>query len=315
MSKFLAHKAPSVVFTLFATSVVAFLLPRLAPGNPAVVLAGPDATPDVIAAIRSQLGLNEPLWRQYGHWMAGLFQGNLGQSYILHRPVADLIGSRMTSTLQLAGAATVVMLVVGFVLGVLGGSRRAPLARWVIDGFNTIFLAVPPFLTGLLLILLLGIVWPVLPVSGEVSLFAHPTTGLRYLLLPAIALALPQAAVIARMLQTSMLTTRSEDFVDLAKAKGVPDRRITIRHVLRNSLGSTVVIVGLRVSALLGGTVVVEAIFARNGLGALAVSSVESRDYLVIQVLILMAVFIAVVFQLLSEVVLAGLDPRIRLEG
>ena len=142
-----------------------------------------------------------------------------------------------------------------------------------------------------------------------------PVLGFKFLILPAIALALPQAAIVARLLQTSMLTVRGEDFIDLAKAKGLGPRRITWRHVLRNSLGTAVVALGLQAGNLLAGAIVIEAIFARNGLGQLAVFSVQNRDYLIIQALILGAVVIAVLIQLFSEIVLAGLDPRIRLDA
>jgi peptide/nickel transport system permease protein len=294
--------------------MIAFLLPRLAPGDPAVVLAGADASPETVAAIREQLGLNLSLWEQYFSWMGGLLTGDLGDSFILRRPVSELISARLASTLELALLSTLIMLIVGFTLGILGGSPRSRVARFVLDVFNTIFLATPPFLTGLLLILALGIAWPLLPVSGEVSFLDDPALGLQYLILPAAALALPQAAVIARLLQTSMLTIRSEDFVDLAVLKGVGPRQVTRRHVLRNSVGAAVVVIGIRFGELLGGAIVVESIFARNGLGTLAVTSVQSRDYLVIQVLILGAVFIAVMIQLVSEIVLAALDPRIRLK-
>jgi peptide/nickel transport system permease protein len=313
MIRFLVRKIPSVILVLFISSIAAFILPRLAPGDPAVVLAGPDATPAIVKAIRTQLGLNQPLWTQYIEWISGLFRGNLGNSYILQRPVAELISSRLESTLDLAILATIIMIVVGVVLGTLGGSPRSKISRGLLDVFNTIFLATPPFLTGLLLILLLGIIWPVLPVSGETSFLANPGLSIQFLILPAAALALPQAAVIARLLQTSMRQVRGEDFVDLATAKGVPPGQITRRHVVRNSFGSVVVVIGLRIGELLGGTIVIESIFARNGLGALAVSSVQTRDYTVIQVLVMGAVLIAVVIQLLSEVALASLDPRIRL--
>jgi peptide/nickel transport system permease protein len=136
-----------------------------------------------------------------------------------------------------------------------------------LDVFNTIFVAVPPFLTGLLLILFLGIIFPILPVSGEVPVRENPEIGLQFLILPAIALALPQAGVIARLLQTQMLQVRSEDFVDLAMAKGVSPSAITTKHVLRNSFGNVVVVIGLRIGELLAGAIVVESIFARNGLG------------------------------------------------
>jgi peptide/nickel transport system permease protein len=313
MVRFLLGKLPSFLLVVVACSVIAFLLPRLAPGDPAVVLAGPDASPDTVAGIRTALGLDQPLWAQYGQWIGGVFTGDLGQSYVLQRPVGELILSRLGSTLELAALATIIMIVVGLGLGVLGGSPRNPVARSIVDVFNTVFLATPPFLTGLLLILLLGFAIPILPISGEMSIFTDPALGIQFLILPAVALALPQAAVIARMLQTAMLGIRGEDFVDLAKAKGVPAGLITRRHVIPNSLGAVVVVVGIRIGDLIAGAIVVEAIFARNGLGSLAVSSVQTRDYLVVQALILGAVIIAVVIQLLSEVALAALDPRVRL--
>jgi peptide/nickel transport system permease protein len=300
---------------LLASSILAFILPRLAPGDPAVVLAGPDPSAETVATIRDQLGLDKPLYLQYLDWITGLFRGDLGESYILHRPVAELIGGRIESTVELASLAAIIMLIVGFTLGLLGGGVRSRWVQSVLRVFNTVFLAVPPFLTGLILILFLGILFPVLPVSGEVAFIKDPGIGIQYLILPATALALPQAAVIARLLQTTMNTTRGEDFVDLAIAKGVSPTSVTLRHVARNSLDSAIVAIGIRVGELLGGAIVVEAIFARNGLGQLAVSSVQTRDYLVVQVLILGAVFIAVLTQLLSEIVLSILDPRVRLES
>jgi len=313
MLRFLLNKLPSFALVVIAGSVIAFMLPRLAPGDPAVVMAGPDATPQVVTNIRQAMGLDQPLWTQYFQWIGGALHGDLGQSFVLRRPAAALIGSRLDSTLELAALAAIIMVAVGVGLGVLGGSPRSALARTVVDAFNTVFLATPPFLAGLLLILLLGFAIPVLPISGEMSLLSDPVLGIQFLILPAVALALPQAAVIARMLQTSMLTTRGEDFVDLATAKGVPPFIITRRHVLRNSFGTVVVVIGLRIGELIAGAIVVESIFTRNGLGSLAVTSVQTRDYLVVQALVLGAVMIAVIIQLLSEIALAALDPRVRL--
>jgi peptide/nickel transport system permease protein len=163
------------------------------------------------------------------------------------------------------------------------------------------------------LILVFGVfnVW--LPVSGEVDLLTDPYTGIQFLILPALALALTPAAVVARFIQTEMLAVRNAEFVDLAVAKGASPRRVTFRHILRNSLGSAVVGIGLQAGQVLAGAVIIEAIFARNGLGELAVSSVQSRDFTVLQVLIVGAVFIAVLCQLVTEIILAALDPRIRL--
>lgn len=315
MIRFLAKKLPSVLLVLLVTSVIAFVLPRLAPGDTAAVIAGPDATTEQIEAVRVDLGLDRPLVQQYLDWMGGLLSGDLGQSYQFNRPVAELLGARLESTLELTVAAMALLVVVGVGIGVVGGTARSPLARFGVDATNTFLLAMPPFLAGLLLIILLGIAFPVLPVSGEVAVREDPVIGVQYLLLPAVALAVPTSAGIARLVQSSMANVRQQDFVDLAVAKGVPPWRITVRHVVRNSLGPAVVALGMRFGDMLAGAVVIELIFARNGIGMLAVTSVRNADYNVVQVVILGAVMIAVLVQLLTEIVLATLDPRVRLEA
>jgi peptide/nickel transport system permease protein len=313
MIRYLIRRLPSIVLVLVATSVIAFLLPRLVPGDPAAAVAGPDASPQTIAAIRTQLGLDKPLINQYFHWIGGVFTGDLGQSLQFQRPVSELIGDRLGSTVQLALLAAIFLVIFGIGLGILAGSARSRWARTLVEGTNTGFLAAPPFLVGLLLILLFGVAIRILPTSGEVSVLDNPNFGFQYLLLPALALALPMSAGVARLVQTSMQAIRQEDFVDLAVAKGVPPWRINIRHILRNSLGPAVVAIGIRFGDLLAGAVVIEAIFARNGLGQLAVSGAQSNDYPVMQVLVVGAVFIAVVAQLLTEITLSALDPRVRL--
>lgn len=315
MLRYVFRKIPSILLVLIATSIIAFLLPRLAPGDPAQTIAGPDATRDQVEAIRASLGLNQPLVAQYFTWLFGVLRGSLGTSYIFNRPISDLILSRMESTVELAVLASIFMILIGLALGILGGSARSKGAKIAVDLTNTVLLATPAFLSGLLLIVVFGVVWRLLPVSGELSLLKNPELGIQYLILPALALALSQAAVVARLLQTTMNTIRGEDFVDLARAKGASPRRITYRHVLRNSLGAAVVAIGIRIGELFGGAIIIEAIFARSGLGQLAVQAVNSRDYQLIQVLIIGAVLIAVVFQLITEMVLAGLDPRVRLDA
>ncbi|MFJ9582332.1 ABC transporter permease [Streptomyces acidicola] len=314
MTRYLLGRVPSIVLVLFATSVIAFLLPRLAPGDPAAEIAGPNASAATITAIRAQLGIDQPLVTQYLHWLGGLFTGDLGQSFQYHRPVAELIGSRVDSTVELAVLAGFFLVMAGIGLGVLAGSARSRWGRVCVDGVNTVLLAAPPFLVGLLLVLVFGVAMRLLPISGEMSVLDNPAIGLQYLLLPALALALPMSAGVARLVQTSMLGVRQEDFVDLAVAKGVPPMRISLRHVLRNSLGPAVVAIGIRFGDLLAGAVVIEAIFARNGLGQLAVTSAQTADYPVVQVLIVATVLVAVLAQLATEITLAALDPRIRLE-
>jgi peptide/nickel transport system permease protein len=313
MGRYLIRRIPSVALVLVATTVIAFLLPRLVPGDPAAIVAGPDATAETIAAIRAELGLDRPLVTQYFEWIGGVLTGDLGESLRFRQPVAELIGDRLVSTVELALLAGFFLVVVGIGLGVLAGSVRSRWARFLVEGTNTGFLAAPPFLVGLLFILLFGVAFRVLPTSGEVSVLEDPAIGIQYLLLPALALALPMSAGVARLVQTRMLAVRQEEFIDLAIAKGVSPRRISIRHVLRNSLGPAVVAIGIRFGDLLAGAVVIEAIFARNGLGQLAVTGAQSADYTVVQVIIVGAVFIAVIGQLVTEIMLAALDPRVRL--
>jgi peptide/nickel transport system permease protein len=313
MLMYLVRRLPSVAFLLVATSVVAFALPRLAPGDPAIAVAGPDASPETLELIREQMGLNKPLITQYLDWVGGVLTGDLGRSFTTGRPVAELIGTRVGSTIELALIAAVLMVGIGIGLGVWTATARRPAARVLLDGLNSALLSAPPFLTGLLLILLLGIAVPILPISGEVAFVDDPVIGIQYLLLPALALALPQAATIARLVTASMRTTEAEDFVDLAIAKGVSHGVVVRTHILRNSMGPALVTIGLRFGELLAGAIVIEAIFARHGLGSLAVASVQTRDYLVVQVLILAAVTVAVVMQILTDLGVALLDPRIRL--
>ena len=315
MIRYLFGRIPSIVLVLFLASIVAFLLPRLAPGDPAIIIAGQDATAEIIEAIRREYGLDQPLIIQYFAWVGGLLRGDLGTSYINNLPIGELILSRAESTLELAALAAFFMIVLALVLGVLGGSLHSKTGRAVLDVVSTAMISMPAFLVGLVLIVFFGVVLRVLPVSGELNLSEDFFGGLEYLLLPAIAIALSHAAVIARLLQTAMLTNRGEEFVDLAVAKGASPARITFRHVLPASLDTAVVAIGLRIGELIGGAIIIEAIFSRSGLGQLMIQSINTRDYFVVQALVMGAVLIAILSQLISEIVVASLDPRIRLEA
>jgi peptide/nickel transport system permease protein len=314
MLSFLAKRLSSVLLLLVAASLIAFFLPRLAGGDAAQVVAGSDASIEQVEAIREEMGLNRPLMVQYLSWLGGVVTGDFGTSLISKRPVSQLVLARLGSTLELAVFATILMAVFGTGLGILAGSLHKGPKRATTDTLLSILVATPPHVTGLILILVLGVTWRVLPISGEVSIFKDPAQGFLYLLLPAFALSLPQAGMIARLIQARMYQVQQEDFVDLAISKGVPTSRLVWHHILRNSLGTAVVATGVRVGELLAGAVVIEAIFARNGLGMMAVTAVSSRDYQLVQIIVLFAVFVAAIVHLLSEILLAMLDPRIRLE-
>jgi peptide/nickel transport system permease protein len=309
------RRIASLAAVLIFGSIVAFAVPRLAPGDVAVTLAGANPTPESIEAIRVRLGLDRPEIVQYFDWIGGILRGDLGTSYLYDRSVSSLLGDRLESTVQLAISAAIIVAILALALGVLAGSTRSPRVQAVLDVVSSLLIAIPSFLLGLILILALGVLNRWVPISGEVSLADDFWEGLSYIALPAFALALSSVGVIARLIGTDMRTIRREEFVYLATSKGASPARVTWRHVLPNSLNSAIVSFGLTIGELLAGAIVIEAIFNRQGLGQLAVLSVKSRDFAVLQVLILGAVAVAALFQVLTEVSIASLDPRIRAGG
>lgn len=315
MIPYVARRIAGGAGVLLVTSFAIFVLMHLAPGDPAVVLAGPDAGPQTVEAIRRSLGLDRPLLVQYFDWITGVLSGDLGQSYALKRPVAELVGQRWGSTVQLTVSAGLLMLVAGALVGILLGTTRSRTLEQVIDYLSNLALSLPAFVSGVILIFVFAVVLHALPSGGDVSILDEPASSVRRLLLPSIAMALPVVPVISRLLATEMRRVYDQEYVLTAIAKGASARRITWLHVLPNSLGATVVEMGIRVGHLIGGAVVVEAIFARAGLGSLLIQSVENRDYPLAQVLLLIAIGAAIVCQLVAEVVIGCLDPRIRLKA
>jgi peptide/nickel transport system permease protein len=311
MIRFVLRRLPVALLVIVAGSLLAFLIPRLTPGDPAAAMVGQGAPIEVYQAVRTQLGLDLPLHQQYLTWIANLLRGDLGQSYLLRQPVSELVTQRLGATLELALAGFAIMLVAGFTLASHAALSSNP---WIVRGVEAttgLALAIPAFLVGVILIVLFGIVWPVLPVSGTVTLRDDFVSGLQYLVLPAVTVAFAPTAVFARLVQNQMASVKGEEFVRTAIAKGLAKQRIDRWHIRRNSLAPAVVVSGVIFSELLGGAVIVENIFAREGLGSLAVSAVANRDYMVVQVLVLMSIVIATLVQLAAEVIQALLDPRL----
>jgi len=315
VTRYVIWRLLGAVVVLWVVSIVVFSLLHLAPGDPAVVIAGADADAETLAAIREQLGLDRSVFAQYAEWIGQLLTGDLGTSYTLGQPIGALIAQRLPGTLQLTVAATLVMTVFGLVAGIVLATTRSRLVRQAIDQLATLCLALPPFVSGVVLIFLFAVVWRVLPSGGEASLIDTPASGIRRLILPAIAMALPAIPVIARLLATEIRRNYDQEYVLTALAKGASRRRVTWRHVLPNSLGPAIVELAIRVGHLLGGAIVAEAIFARAGLGSLLVQAVQTRDYRLAQVLLLFAIAVAILVQLVGELVMAAVDPRIRLEA
>ncbi|MYV66099.1 ABC transporter permease subunit [Streptomyces sp. SID2131] len=314
MRGYLLRRLPSALLVLLVASFVAFAVLRLVPGDPAAVLAGPDASAETEAAIRARLGLDEPLPAQYLRWLGDLLTGDLGPSYAIGGQTADLIGDGLGATVELTLAALLFVVVLGAVFGILGATSRSRWVRTAVRVVTTGALAVPPFVTGVLLVLLFSVLLGVLPPGGRVPLLTAPDLGVQYLLLPALCLALPSAAVLGRYLKDGIERALGEDYVRTATAAGIAPRRLLWRHALPNALPPVVTLLGMQTGNLLGGAVLVEAIFAWPGLGQLAEQALVRRDYPVVQDLLLLLVTVFVLVQLLTDLVHAWLDPRIRWE-
>ncbi|MEU7559548.1 ABC transporter permease [Streptomyces eurythermus] len=310
----LLRRLPSALLVLLVASFVIFSILRLVPGDPATSLAGPDAGPETVAAIRDRLGLDEPLPLQYVHWIGGLLTGDLGPSYAIGGQTADLIGDGLGATVELTLGALLFVVVLGTAFGVLCATARRGWVRATVRVLTTGALAVPPFVTGVLLVLLFAVVLKVLPSGGRVSVLTAPDLGVQYLLLPALCLALPSAAILGRYLKDGIERALCEDYVRTATAAGVHPRRLLWRHALPNALPPVVTLLGMQTGHLLGGAVLVEAIFAWPGLGQLAEQGLTRRDYPVVQDLLLLLVTVFVLVQLITDLVHAWLDPRIRWE-
>jgi peptide/nickel transport system permease protein len=298
---------------LFLTSVAVFLVLRLAPGDPAQYVAGPDAPPDTVEAVRRELGLDKPWPVQYVLWLARAVRGDFGRSLISRYPVWDLILQGLPATIELAVAAFVLSLVLGVLLGVASALSEGRFVDFAVSIFNALALGIPNFWLGLILIIAFALLLGWLPPSGHVDFLESPLESSRFLLLPAITLALQLAAVLARFLRSALLDVLREDYVRTARAKGLPEKRVIGAHALRNALIPLVTVLGIQFGRLLGGAVIVEAVFAWPGLGTLAVTAVTARDYAVVQGVLMLLVTAFVGINLLVDILYGVLDPTVRL--
>jgi peptide/nickel transport system permease protein len=298
-------------------SVIVFLVIRMVPGDPVSTLAGNDATPATRAAIRHDLGLDQSLWAQYWSWSGHMLTFHFGKSYIIGSNISSLLSAGFKNTAVLAGAALLLAILLALVASIGNVLVDKAWLDSLLAGLNTFAVALPTFVTGTLLVLFLGVLWKVLPAGGTPpeGFATRPDLAVQYLVMPAICLGLPVAAALTRFLTESLRTQMEQPYVMTARALGITRRRIVLTQALRNALPTTVTVIGVQIGALLGGAVLVEAIFSWPGLGQLIEQAISSRDYPLVQVLLLLSVFVFVVTQLLTDVVNAWLDPRIRLGG
>jgi peptide/nickel transport system permease protein len=291
--------------TLLGVATIVFSLLRLLPGDPAVIIAGPTATPETIEHIREQLGLKLPLWQQYLGFLGRLLRGDLGISTRTGAPVIEEIATRAPFTAELAIASLLIAIAVGVTVGVVAATRRNSTADLGISGSAVFGVSMPTYWLGLMLVILFAVHLRVLPAAGA-------DQGIASLVLPAITLALFSMGLIARQTRSAMLEVLGQDFVRTARAKGAPRSAVLVRHALRNALLPIVTVIGLQFGFLLGGAVLTESVFAWPGVGRLLVDSIGSRDYPMVQGIVLLLSVVFIVINLLTDLVYALVDPRIR---
>ncbi|MFD6158348.1 ABC transporter permease [Nocardia sp. NPDC060256] len=309
------HRLWQSAVTLVLASIVIFIGVRALPGDPATVMAGEQADPAAIAAVRADLGLDRSLPVQYFEFVWHALTGDFGRSIRTGTPVIDMIGTTLPVTAQLAVYAMIIAVLVGVIGGVIAAVYRGRWPEWVANGFSLAALSVPTFWVGILAVLYLSVHLNWFPASGYVSPFEHPLRGLYFLTLPAIILGLAHAAVVQRQTRSSMVETLTADFVRTARAKGLSRPAVIFRFGLRNSLIVVTTIVGLQLGGLIAGAVVTERIFSLPGMGKLTLDSVFTRDYPVIQAVILVIAASYIVINLLVDVLYTVIDPRVRVSG
>jgi peptide/nickel transport system permease protein len=315
MGWYLLRRLGAAVIVVLIASVVVFLGVRALPGDPAVVLAGENPTPQVIASIREQYGLDKSLPVQYLDYLKHLATGDLGQSTQDKLPVSQILANRIPVTLELAVLAMLVAIVVGVLFGTIAAARRGKFSDYTATGFGLLGLSVPHFWLGLLAILLFAVKLRWLPASGYVPFSENPAQNLERMILPALVLGTGFAAVLMRQTRSAMLGALSADYVRTARSKGLSGPRVVGVHALRNSLTTVVTVLGLQLGGLISGAVVTEQIFVIPGFGKLTVDAVLTRNYPVIEAVVLVTVVGYIVVNLLVDVAYAALNPRIRLAG
>ncbi|MGB3307491.1 MAG: nickel ABC transporter permease [Thermomicrobiales bacterium] len=304
MSGFIFRRVAQALIVVIGVSVVVFFLARLAPGDPVSLMLAETASPEQIEAAREHYGFNEPLWYQYGLFASRALQGDFGDSLYYKQPALGVVLDAFPATAKLAAVSFAIAVLVAVPLGVIAAIKRDTVWDYVAIGLSVIGQAAPSYWIGILLILFFSVRFHWFPSSGNY--------GPSYIVLPAITLAAVLMAVLTRLTRAGMLDVLSEDYVRTARSKGLRESGVIVRHALRNALIPLVTVMGLQLGSILGGTIIVEQVFAWPGVGRLAVNAISSRDYPIIQAVVLLVSIVFVVINLLVDLLYGFLDPRIR---
>lgn len=316
MTQLVLSRLARLVATLLAVSFLTFMMVNLLPGDPVNSILPPESqSPENIARVRADLGLDDPLPQQFASWLGGVVTGDFGQSYRTDQPVSEALLARLPVTVELTILAVGIAVLFGIPLGVISAYKQGQRLDTVISAIVQFMLSVPAFVVAVFMIFVLAVRFEFLPATGWTRLTDSVIGNLETAILPALALSLTQLAIYTRLVRADMITTLQENFVLSARAKGLTNRFILFRHALRPSSLSVITVIGLNIGVLLGGTVVIEKIFALPGIGGLLIDSIGQRDYIVVQGVVLVIATSYVLINTTVDLIYAMVDPRIRTAG
>ena len=312
MLRYVGRRVVSLAVSLLVASVVIFLALEVVPGDPAAYMLGINAQEDTLAALRAELGLDQSRVERYLSWVGGMVQGDFGTSYTYRTPVAEMIGDRLWVSLPLAIYALVLSTLIAFPAGIWAASKRGSVVDWGVMGVTQLGVAIPNFWFAMLMVLVFAINLQWFSAGGFAGWENGFLTGLKSLTLPAVALALPQASILARVMRSALLETLGEDFIRTARAKGLTRGQALRRHAVRNAMIPVLTIIGLQFSFLLAGVIIIENVFFLPGLGRLVFQAISARDLIVVESVVMFLVFAVVMVNFVVDLTYAWVDPRLR---
>jgi peptide/nickel transport system permease protein len=312
MLGFIVYRLAYLLPVLFAGTLLTFLIASLLPGDLAYAMLGDQATPEAVAALRRDMGLDQPLWWRYLHWLGGILQGDFGRSFRTGEPVLSAILARLPVSLELMLLAEVTALAISIPLAIQGAVNSGGTFDRVLTGVAFAKLSIPNFMAAILLIYVFAVVLRLLPATGYTPLAEDWLGNLRSMLLPALTLALAEWPVLMRVLRSDMIATLQEDYITMAKAKGLKQRRILFVHALKPSSLTLITVAGINIGRLIGGAVIVESVFALPGIGRLLLAAIYTRDFMILQGVVLFVAAGFVIVNFLVDMLYAVLDPRVR---
>ena len=312
--KYVIKKAVATVVTLFAVTLFVFLAFHLISGDPATSILGTEATPVKLAALREEMGLNDPVIVQYGRWAFDFIKGDMGTSYSYRMPVEEMIVNKIPVTLTLTVLAFLLMIVISIPLGIYTAKHAGGVADRVIYILNQIIMAVPPFFSGILITLIFGKIFRLFTPGGYVSYQKNFWAFLGYMFFPALAIALPKAAMATKLLRSSVIGEAKLDYVRTAYSRGNNTNRVLYRHVLKNALIPVVTFLGMALADMIAGSIIIEQVFSIPGLGRILLTSIFNRDYPVVMAVIVCIAILVLVVNMVVDIIYGLIDPRISVE-